>query len=229
MAELLLIDDDQGLTELLTDYLRNQGHIVHVAEEGLAGIRQVYLSRPDLVILDVTMPERDGWEVLERIRELSDMPVIMMTARDEESSVLRGFSLGADDYVTKPFSFAQLAARIQAVLSRTGRMADHDTRELRQGDLVVDLTTKQVWRGDKLIHLTPTEFKLLVVMMQRAGEVITLEELVSAVWGEQYTNEIGYVRRYVWHLRKKVEPDPEKPRFIHNERGFGYRLQDQPQ
>jgi DNA-binding response OmpR family regulator len=229
MAELLLIDDDQGLTELLTDYLRNQGHIVHVAEDGLAGIRQVYLSRPDLVILDVTMPQRDGWEVLERIRELSDMPVIMMTARDEESSVLRGFSLGADDYVTKPFSFAQLAARIQAVLSRTGRMADHDKQELRQGDLVVDLTAKQVWRGDKLIHLTPTEFKLLVVMMERAGEVITLEELVSAVWGEQYTNEIGYVRRYVWHLRKKVEPDPDKPRFIHNERGFGYRLQDQPQ
>ena len=229
MAELLLIDDDQGLTELLTDYLRNQGHIVHVAGDGLSGIRQVYLSRPDLVILDVTMPQHDGWEVLERIRELSDMPVIMMTARDEESNVLRGFSLGADDYVTKPFSFAQLAARIQAVLSRTGHTADHDERELRQGDLVVDLTTKQVWRDDKLIHLTPTEFKLLVVMMQRAGEVITLEELVSAVWGEQYTDEIGYVRRYVWHLRKKVEPDPENPRFIHNERGFGYRFQDQPQ
>lgn len=229
MAELLLIDDDQGLTELLADYLRNQGHTVYVADNGLTGIRQVYISRPDLVILDVTMPQRDGWEVLERIRELFDMPVIMMTARDEESSGLRGFSLGADDYVTKPFSFAQLAARIQAVLSRTGRMDDHDKRELRQGDLVVDLTAKQVWRGDKLIHLMPTEFKLLVVMMQRAGEVITLEELVSAVWGEQYTNEIGYVRRYVWHLRKKVEPDPEKPRFIHNERGFGYRLQDQSQ
>ena len=229
MAELMLIDDDQGLTDLLTDYLRNQGHIVHVADDGLSGIRKVYLNRPDLVILDVTMPQLDGWAVLERIRELSDLPVIMMTARDEESSVLRGFSLGADDYVTKPFSFAQLAARIQAVLSRTGNTADQDERELRQGELVVDLTTKQVWRGDKLIHLTPTEFKLLVVMMQRAGEVITLEELVSAVWGEQYTDEIGYVRRYVWHLRKKVEPDPEKPRFIHNERGFGYRFQDQPQ
>ena len=229
MAELLLIDDDQGLTDLLTDYLRNQGHIVHVANDGLSGIRQVYVSRPDLVVLDVTMPKHDGWEVLERIRELSDMPVIMMTARDEESSVLRGFSLGADDYVTKPFSFAQLAARIQAVLNRTGSTADRDEQELKQGDLVVDLTTKQVWRGDTVIHLTPTEFKLLVVMMQRSGEVITLEELVSAVWGEQYTDEIGYVRRYVWHLRKKVEPDPEKPRFIHNERGFGYRFQDQPQ
>ena len=228
MAKLMLIDDDQGLTDLLTDYLRNQGHIVHVASDGLSGIRQIYINRPDLVILDVTMPQLDGWAVLERIRELSDMPVIMMTARDEESSVLRGFSLGADDYVTKPFSFAQLAARIQAVLSRSEGTADHDEQELRQGDLTVDLTTKQVWRSDKLIHLTPTEFKLLVVMMQRAGEVITLEELVSAVWGEQYTDEIGYVRRYVWHLRKKVEPDPENPRFIHNERGFGYRFQDQP-
>ena len=227
MAKLMLIDDDQGLTDLLTDYLRNQGHIVHVAGDGLSGIRQVYLNQPDLVILDVTMPQLDGWAVLERIRELSELPVIMMTARDEEANVLRGFSLGVDDYVTKPFSFAQLAARIQAVLNRTSSTADHDEQELRQGDLIVDLATKQVWQSGKLIHLTPTEFKLLVVMMQRVGEVITLEELVSAVWGEQYTDEIGYVRRYVWHLRKKVEPDPENPRFIHNERGFGYRFQDQ--
>ena len=166
MANLLLIDDDAGLTELLSDYLRNQGHEVHVAHNGHDGLRRFFTVQPDLVVLDVTMPERDGWGVLERIRELSATPVIMLTARDEEPHILRGFSLGADDYVTKPFSFAQLAARVQAVLGRTGQGILQDESELRQGDLVVELTTRRVWRGAEMIHLTPTEFKLLVTMMR---------------------------------------------------------------
>ncbi len=224
MAKLLLIDDDRGLTDLLADYLRNQGHVVHIANDGLSGIRQVFTVQPDLVILDVTMPQRDGWEVLARIRELSTMPVIMLTARDEEPHILQGFSLGADDYVTKPFSFAQLAARVEAVLTRVGQPKSDAADKLSQGDLLVDMVTKHVWRGKEIIHLTPTEFNLLVVMMQRSGEVITPEELVSEVWGEQYADDIGYVRRYIWHLRKKVEPDPENPVYIHNVRGFGYRF-----
>jgi len=225
MANLLLIDDDAGLTELLSDYLQNQGHEVHVAHDGHEGLRRFFTTQPDLIVLDVTMPERDGWGVLERIRELSATPVIMLTARDEESHILRGFSLGADDYVTKPFSFAQLAARVQAVLTRVDSGNVHNETELRQGDLAVDLAAKRVWRGEEMIHLTPTEFKLLVVMMQRSGRVITPEELVSEVWGAQYAEDVGYVRRYIWHLRKKIEPDPENPRYIHNERGFGYRFQ----
>jgi two-component system, OmpR family, KDP operon response regulator KdpE len=224
MAKLLLIDDDRGLTDLLADYLRNQSHTVHVANDGLGGLRQVFATQPDLVILDVTMPQRDGWEVLQRIRELSTMPIIMLTARDEEANILHGFSLGADDYVTKPFSFAQLAARIEAVLSRSNHTDSLSETELKQGDLTVDLATKRVWRGDEMIHLTPTEFKLLVAMMQRSGEVITSEELVNEVWGEQYAEDIGYVRRYIWHLRKKMEPNPEEPIYIHNVRGFGYRF-----
>ncbi|MCP4426398.1 MAG: response regulator transcription factor [Chloroflexi bacterium] len=225
MADLLLIDDDRGLTDLLADFLRNQGHTVSIANDGLAGIRQTFASKPDLIVLDVTMPQRDGWEVLERIRELSTLPVIMLTARDEEAHILHGFSLGADDYVTKPFSFAQLAARIQAVLNRSSHHpTDHNETELRHGDLTVDLATKRVWRSKEMIHLTPTEFNLLVVMMQRSGEVITPEELVSEVWGDQYANDIGYVRRYIWHLRKKLEPDSENPIYIHNVRGFGYRF-----
>lgn len=225
MIEVLLIDDDKGLTGLLSDYLVGQGYNVHVAYDGVAGVRQFFTYRPDLVLLDVTMPERDGWEVLARIRELSDTPIIMLTARDEEPSILRGFSLGVDDYVTKPFSFAQLAARMKALLSRTGGATTAGESELRQGDLIVDLTTRQVWRDRVLIHLTPTEFKLLVVLMRRAGQVVTKEELVQDVWGEQYAEEVGYVRRYIWHLRKKLEPDPENPRYIQNERGFGYRFQ----
>ena len=225
MAKLLLIDDDISLTELLSDYLQNSGNTVHVAHDGQEGLRRFFAIQPDLVILDVTMSGRDGWDVLERIRELSTTPVIMLTARDEEMHILRGFSLGADDYVTKPFSFAQLTARVQAVLNRAGQLTKDDATELRQGDLLVDLTAKRVWRGDEWIHLTPTEFKLLVTLMRRAGQVVTPEELVSEVWGEQYTEDIGYVRRYIWHLRKKVEPDPENPQYIHNVRGFGYRFQ----
>lgn len=180
---------------------------------------------PELVVLDVTLPYHDGWEILTRIREVSDLPVIMLTARDEEPNVLRGFSLGADDYVTKPFSFAQLEARIKAVLARSTRK-DDQADVLRVGKIRVDLRIRQVQRGETQIQLTPTEFGLLVGLMRHAGKVISPEELVKEVWGPQYRGEVGYVRRYIWHLRQKIEPDPENPRFIHNERGFGYRFQE---
>jgi two-component system KDP operon response regulator KdpE len=225
MSDILLIDDDESLTELLAKYMVNQGFTVHVSNNGMDGLRQMYLHPPDLVVLDVTMPQRDGWDTLERIREVSDVPVIMLTARDEERDVLRGFSLGADDYVTKPFSFAQLVARIGAVLHRTGRPSPESPDFLQQGDLRADLRTRQVWRGNERITLTPTEFKLLTALMKRAGDVLSPEELVREVWGQQYATEVGHVRRYIWHLRKKIEPDPENPRYIFNERGFGYRFQ----
>jgi DNA-binding response OmpR family regulator len=225
MAKLLLIDDDESLTELLSDYLRKQGHNVSIASDGLDGVRQLFAHKPDLVVLDVTMPYRDGWQTLERIREMSQIPVIMLTARAEEMEVLKGFSLGADDYVTKPFSFAQLAARVNAVLARGGQQSTDDQTRLEEDGLEVDLSTKRVRRDGELISLTPTEYKLLVALMRRSGDVVSPEELVSEVWGQQYTGEIGHVRRYIWHLRKKIEPNPELPRFIHNERGFGYRFQ----
>lgn len=225
MAKLLLIDDDESLTELLSDYLRKQGHNVSIASDGLDGVRQLFAHKPDLAVLDVTMPYRDGWQTLERIREMSQIPVIMLTARAEEMEVLKGFALGADDYVTKPFSFAQLAARVNAVLARGGHAPVDGKMRLEEGGLDVDLSTKRVRRDGELISLTPTEYKLLVALMRRAGDVVSPEELVSEVWGQQYTGEIGHVRRYIWHLRKKIEPNPELPRFIHNERGFGYRFQ----
>lgn len=229
MAKLLLIDDDLSLTELLADFLTEQGHTVQVAHNGNDGLRSMYTIQPELVVLDVTMPERDGWQTLERIREMSSTPVIMLTARNEEANVLRGFASGADDYVTKPFSFAELAARVKSVLNRSERAVSIDHSEedvvlLRQGDLVVDLTAKRVWRDQVLIHLTPTEFKLLTVLMQHVGEVLEPQDLVREVWGEQYASDVGYVRRYVWHLRKKIERDPAQPQYIHNEHGFGYRF-----
>lgn len=225
MSELLLIDDDSSLTELLGAYLTHQGHTIQVANDGKAGLRALFAHPPDLVILDITMPNSDGWESLGRIREVSDLPVIMLTARDEESDVLRGFSLGADDYVTKPFSFAQLAARIQAVLARSGHQPAGKENHIEQGELRVDLRTRQLWRNNEQIALTPTEFRLLATLMRRAGEVVSPEELVREVWGPQYAGEVGHVRRYIWHLRKKIEPDPENPQYIYNERGFGYRFQ----
>ncbi len=225
MAKLLLIDDDIGLTELLGDFLTQQGHTIVVAHDGREGLRQLFTHQPDMAVLDVTMPHRDGWDTLERIREVSELPIIMLTARDEESDILRGFALGADDYVTKPFSFAQLSARIKAVLARTGHAPADEQTQLQYGGLEVDLSAKRVWRDGKIISLTPTEFKLLAALMRRAGEVVSPEELVSEVWGEQYAGEIGHVRRYIWHLRKKIELDMENPRYVHNERGFGYRFQ----
>jgi len=224
MPELLLIDDDESLTELLSSFLANQGYALRVARDGREGLRTLFAHNPDLVVLDVTMPQRDGWETLERIREVSDLPVVMLTARDEESEVLRGFSLGADDYVTKPFSFAQLAARIHAVLARTKQQASDSESYIEEGDMKLDLRTRQLWRRDQQIALTPTEFKLLATLMRRAGEVVSPDDLVREVWGPQYAGEVSHVRRYIWHLRKKIEIDPDNPTYIHNERGFGYRF-----
>lgn len=147
----------------------------------------------------------------------------IMFARSEESDILRGLSLGADDYISKPFSFAQLSARVKAVLARTGKSAAPADR-LESGGLKVDLTTRRVTRDGELIPLTPTKFKLLTALMRRAGEVISAEELVREVWEPQYKEEIGFVRRYISHLRQKVEKDPENPRCIHNERGFRCRF-----
>ncbi|MBI5943643.1 MAG: response regulator transcription factor [Chloroflexi bacterium] len=224
MSSILLIDDDASLSDLLAEYLQDQGYLTHTANDGQKGLRVFFEQKPDLVVLDVTMPKMDGWETLKRIREMSRAPVIMLTARSDESEVLRGFSLGADDYVSKPFSFAQIGARIKAVLGRTGEMLA-TSEILEVGGLRVDFSTRRITRDGELVALTPTEFKLLVTLMRHPNEVISAEDLVREVWGPQYANEIGFVRRYVWHLRQKVEVDPENPKYIHNERGFGYRFE----
>ena len=223
MTNLLLIDDDKGLDQLLSDYLTGQGYGVRVAENGKLGLRAMFERQPDIILLDVTMPEKDGWETLRRIREVSNLPVIMLTARGDEADILQGFSLGADDYVTKPFSFAQLSARIHAVLSRSAQENAGETKLSAEG-LEVDMHLKRVWRDGQPLALTPTEFRLLVTLMHHRGDVISPKDLVKEVWGAQYANEIGHVRRYIWHLRQKIEPDPENPRYIHNDRGFGYRF-----
>lgn len=222
MAQILLIDDDRSLLELLGDYLRRSGHQVTAVGDGHDGIRAVGEAAPDLVLLDVTMPGLDGWQVLARIRAESAVPVIMLTARGDEPEILRGFASGADDYVTKPFSFAQLAARIKAVLDRSTHGREASSGILRGLGLQVDLDGHRVLRGAELIDLTPTEFQILATLMREPGRVLSARQIVAAVWGSEYADETGYIRRYVWHLRRKLEVDPRQPRYILNERSVGY-------
>ena len=223
--KVLLIDDDVSILELLERYLDKAGYNVITAGNGIQGLQQLYEQRPDIVVLDVMMPRMDGWETCRRIREMTDVPIIMLTVKGEEPDKLKAFRLGVDDYVTKPFSFAELTARIRAVLQRAGR-GDEEDRQLRiqVGGLVLDRKTRVAIRDNETIELTPTEFLLLSVLMGRAGEVISPEDLVTAVWGPDYVDATGYIRRYVWHLRQKIEPDPANPTYILNERGFGYRF-----
>jgi len=224
MTHILFVDDDASLHNLLGKFLEQQGYTVTHAQDGHEGLRLLFEKRPELIVLDVMMPHMDGWETLDRIREVSRVPVILLTAKGTEQDKLRGFQIGSDDYVTKPFSFAELAARIGAVLKRnTGE--EPKTEILHIGGLSLDLSRHMLTRDDQPIQLTPTEFKLLQVLMRQPGRIYTQEQLVEAVWGEEYAEEIGYIRRYIWHLRQKIEPDPNNPTYIHNERGIGYKLE----
>ncbi len=222
MTNVVLVDDDETLLEILGDYLRRAGHHVDTVASGVGAAGVIASLHPDLVVLDVTMPGMSGWQVLQQIRQHSATPVIMLTARSEEPDVLRGFALGADDYMAKPFSFAQLEARVRAVAARSGQGARADAKMLSYGDLQVDLNSHRVRRSGELVDLTPTEFRLLTALMEQPGTVLSSQQLVSKVWGKEYAEEIGYIRRYIWHLRKKIEPDPESPRYIQNERNVGY-------
>ena len=223
MLTLLLVDDDTSLLELLASYMKRAGYEVVTAEAGAGAQKAIAEYDIALVILDVGMPGMNGWQVLHWLKERSEaMPVIMLTARSEEPDVLKGFSLGADDYVPKPFSFAQLEARVRAVLARAERRPQEETLVLSEGDLVVDLNSHRVRRGTKFVNLTPTEFRLLVALMERPGHVYSARELVTKIWGSEYADETGYIRRHVWHLRQKLEYNPDAPRYIHNERQVGY-------
>jgi DNA-binding response OmpR family regulator len=222
MSRILIVDDDRSLLELLTDYLGRLGHEIRGVPDGRQALACLDDPPPELVLLDVTMPGLDGWQVLARIRAASQVPVIMLTARGDEPEVLRGFAGGADDYVTKPFSFAQLAARIKAVLERASLDRHEEADVLRGADLLVDVDRHRVLRGGEPVDLTPTEFRILVTLLRQPGHVISARQIVSAVWGAEYAEETGYIRRYVWHLRRKLERDPRDPRYILNERSVGY-------
>ena len=225
MAEtILLIDDDEVLLELLAEHIRTAGFVVLTASRGEAGVRLALEKQADLVVLDVMMPGMDGWEVCRRLREVSNVPIIMLTAKGEELDRLRGFHLGVDDYVAKPFSFAELVARVRAVLARS-RGSASAALQVSSGELTIDLERRKVTVGGNPIELSPTEYRLLETLARRAHQTIPTEKLVLQVWGETYTGEVEHVKRYVWALRQKIERDPGDPKHILTERGFGYRFE----
>ena len=224
--KILLIDDDQTLVHLLSQYLRESSFNVIEALNGPLGLRLAYAEKPDLVLLDVMLPGMDGWEVCSRLRELTSLPIIMLTAKTSEEDKLRGFRLGVDDYVTKPFSFVELVARIQAVLGRV-QNERKETGYIIHGEILLDMKRFQASLGDRTLNLTPTEFRLLEVLVRRKGKVASDEELIREVWGGDRSDP-ALVRRYILMLRKKLEPDPSNPVWLRTVRGFGYRLGTAP-
>jgi len=177
------------------------------------------------VVLDIMMPGMDGWEVVARLRELSEMPIILLTAKSAEDDKLRGFRLGVDDYVTKPFSFAELTARIQAVIGRTRHPQLAENRNLVLfGEWVLDFDARELRHGGQSVSLTPTEYRLLETLARQQGRAVEESALVQEVWGPTFQEDTAALRRYIFLLRQKIEPDPTRPQFILTVRGYGYRL-----
>src|SRR5258706_7942576 len=228
-SKILLVDDDRALLGFLGEYLQTDNLQVLSANSGADALRVVYRERPDIIVLDVVMPGMDGWELCARLRELADFPIIVLSAKSSEADKLRGFRLGVDDYVTKPFSFAELAARIQAVLARTQSNSVSSGPLYAAGNLTVDMDKRQVIRGKEQIPLTPTEFRLLQCLDQKRGQPVPERTLAQEVWGtHRQQGDTAVLRRDVWLLRQKLEDDPAHPAAILTVRGFGYRLGTAP-
>ncbi len=221
--KVLVVDDDKTLLRFVSEYLEKEGFQVAIADRGQKALRQFYKERPEIVLLDVMMPGMDGWEVCARIKELADVPVILLTAKTAEADKLRGFRLGVDDYITKPFSMAELVARIQAVLARS--QSDSEDDVLFAGVIAVDMLKREARIEDQVLDLTPTEFRLLSALARRSGEAVSQDDLIAEVWGEMRVKSGSALRRYIWLLRRKIEQDPENPKRLVTVRGYGYRLE----
>jgi DNA-binding response OmpR family regulator len=225
--KILAVDDEQRMVRFIQLNLEQDGFDVITAYTGKEALEQVRTQLPDLILLDIMMPDLNGFEVLKKIREVNNVPVIMLTAKGEEDDRIQGLELGADDYITKPFSPRELVSRIRAVLRRTKTFAEDQVDQIRVDDrLMIDFSRREVWVEGKKVDLRPTEYRLLYHLVQNAGWVNTHEQLLSKVWGFEYQDEPHYVRLYVNYLRKKLEKDPADPKYILTERGVGYRFVD---
>ncbi|MDO8672748.1 MAG: response regulator transcription factor [Dehalococcoidia bacterium] len=223
--KILLVDDEPKIVEIVRLYLEKDGYRVVTAGDGEKALDANRREKPDLIILDLNLPEVDGLEVCKTIRRGSNVPIIMLTARDEGVDKLIGLELGADDYITKPFSPREVVARVKAVLRRVGGEASLP-EILRVGDLSIDLGRHEVRRGDTAIDLTPTEFKLLEVMAQNPGRVYTRLQLLDKVQGYTFEGYERTVDAHIKNLRQKVEPDPQKPKYVVTVYGVGYRFEE---
>jgi two-component system KDP operon response regulator KdpE len=224
---ILVVDDEERMVRFIRLNLEHDGFQVIEAYNGTQAIDKMRSGLPDLILLDVMMPDIDGFEVLRIIREISSVPVIMLTAKGEEDDRVRGLEFGADDYITKPFSPRELVSRVRAVLRRT-ESATGSTHGIIEVDnrLKLDFDRREVWVENELVQLRPTEYSLLYHLVQNAGWVLTHEQLLTKVWGYEYRDEPHYVRLYINYLRKKIEKDPSQPKYILTERGVGYRFVD---
>jgi DNA-binding response OmpR family regulator len=221
-ARILVVDDDPITRDLLRGMLERAGHEVAEAEDGRAGLRNLYAVAPDLVILDVNMPELDGWATLERIRDLSDVPVLMLTARETELERVRGLKGGADDYVVKPFGHQELVARVLALLRRAGpRAAEQQT--YADPLITIDLAQRAVHYREREVALTPLEFKLLTTFVRNPNQVLSRDQLLELVWGDSLGVSPEQVKLYVGYLRRKLDPAAPTSTPIETVRGFGYR------
>ena len=223
-ARILVVDDEPKLVRLVREVLTATRYAVMSTGSGENAVEMVALERPDLILLDVVLSgAMDGYEVARRVREFSDVPIIMLTAKARESDLLHGFDVGADDYLTKPFSSKELLVRVRAVLKRAHRETRAET-EIICGELRIDLARRQVSVGGREIQLTQTEYNLLLQLAQHRNQVMLHEQLLGAVWGSEYRDDVDYLRAYIRYLRQKLEPDPARPKMIVTSQGVGYML-----
>ena len=225
--KILVIDDDVILQQNLAEILRSLGYEVEVAGKAIDGLQKAYSSKPDLIILDVMLPGMDGWEICKRFREMTDIPILFLTALGSEDDVVKGLELGGDDYLVKPVTMKVLEARVKALLRRaySGNGSSSEISKVIQHEgLVIDFDKHEVMHHEKRIDLSPTEFKLLSCLVKHKGRVLPHDFLLSQVWGQEYTGELDHLRLYISYLRKKIEANPSKPELIQNEWGVGYRF-----
>ena len=222
-AKILVIDDEPQIQKLLRVTLQAQGFEIVAASSGEEGILKTTMVRPDLIVLDLGLPDIPGMEVLHRIREWTQIPIVVLTAKDREEDKITALDSGADDYVTKPFGMGELVARIRVALRHNAKSQDEPILDF--GRLVIDLSGRTVKLDGEKIKLTPTEYELLKILATNAGRVMTHKQLLQQVWGgHQYDTDSHYLRVYIGHLRKKIETDPARPNFIITEPGIGYRF-----
>lgn len=227
-VKVLIVDDEDAIRDALGRKLRREGFQVALAGNGLEGLRAFHTERPDLVVLDIVMPEMSGLVVCQRIREVAETPIMMLSAQAiTEEDIVEGLNAGADEYLVKPIRLNEFVARIQALLRRAQMTSTEAEMGYNDGYLSVDLQRRHVHVDGQKIHLTPTEFKLLVVLLENAGRVVPQRELLEQVWGPEYIDDVYYPRVYISQLRRKIEPDPANPVYILTEHRVGYRFEKQ--
>ena len=224
-TRVLVVDDEANITDLVATALRYEGFDVEVAASGGAALLAAETFRPDLMVLDIMLPDRDGFQVVQRLRaDGRHMPVVFLTARDSTEEKVKGLTVGGDDYVTKPFSLEELVARVRAVLRRTGAVTGDESARLVFAELELDDDTHEVWRGRTRIDLTPTEYKLLRYLMLNARRALSKSQILDHVWEYDFNGDASIVESYISYLRRKVDIDPDAPALIQTKRGVGYVL-----